>query len=106
MPETFNFEELDDATKSYLLAVRESTGKGMPGIFSPTTTSLAGCGCLTGTILVPLTLIASLTNWIGVVYDDPIRVAMLQTAGLLLGGWFIAAYFRGKGKGGSTRTAG
>jgi hypothetical protein len=106
MSQTYNFEELDDATRDYLIAVRENNGKGMPGMFAPTTNAFAGCGCLAGLALVPLTLVATLTDWIGVVYDDPIRMALLQTAGLVLGGWLILSYFRGKGKKGDPRTAG
>src|SRR5580698_10623606 len=98
MSETYNFEELDEATREYLIAVREAKGKGMPGMFAPTTNAFAGCGCLAGLALVPLALLATLTNWIGVVYDDPIRVALLQTAGLVLGGWLIFSFFRAKGK--------
>jgi hypothetical protein len=106
MSQTFNFEELDDATREYLIAVREAEGKRMPGMFAPTTSSLAGLGCLAGLVLVPLTLVMTLTNAIDVVYDDPIKVAFLQTAGLLLGGWLILSYFRGKGKKRDPRTAG
>src|SRR5580698_6357282 len=103
MSETYNFEELDEATREYLIAVREDNGRGMPGMFAPTTNAFAGCGCLAGLALAPLTLVATLTDWIGVVYDDPIRVALLQTAGLMLGGWLILSYFRGKGKKGDPR---
>src|ERR1700722_11225073 len=106
MSDTFNFEELDDATREYLVAARDSQGKGMPGMFAATKSQLAGCGCLTGLVLVPLTLVATLTDWIGVVYSDPIAVAFLQTAGLLLGGWLILSHFRGKGRRGDSRTAG
>ena len=34
MSTTFNFEELDGATHNYLLAVRESEGRGAPGVFA------------------------------------------------------------------------
>ena len=36
----------------------------------------------------------TLTTWIDVIYDDPVRVALLQTAGLLLGGWLLLAGIR------------
>ena len=34
----------------------------------------------------------------GLIYKDPVRIAFLQTAGLLVGGWLLFAGFRG-GKG-------
>ena len=32
----------------------------------------------------------------GVIYNEPFGVALLQTAGLLVGGWLFAAGFRGR----------
>jgi len=100
MSQTFVFEELDEATRSYLLAVRDAEGAGAPGVFAPVSSSMAGCGCIGGLIIIAVTLALTLTNWINVIYDDPVRVALLQTAGILLGGWLFFAGIRsavGKG---------
>jgi hypothetical protein len=104
MSTTFNFEELDGATHDYLVAVRDSEGLGSPGVFVATTDALPGCGCIAGPIVIIVTLLFTLTTWIDVIYDDPVRVAWLQTAGLLVGGWLLIAGFRG-GKG-NNRNAG
>src|SRR5262245_55393515 len=96
MPETFVFEELDETTRDYLMAVRDAEGEGAPGVFTPTSSALAGCGCVAGPIIIIATLLLTLTDWIGVVYDDPVRVALLQTGGLLVGGWLLFAFFRSK----------
>jgi hypothetical protein len=104
MSTTFNFEELDAATHDYLVAVRDSEGLGSPGVFVATSDSLPGCGCIAGPIIVIVTLALTLTTWLGVIYDDPVGVALLQTGGLLLGGWLLMAGFRGAK--GSTKVAG
>ena len=54
-------------------------------MFAPTKSALAGCGCIAGPIIIIATLLFTLTNWIDVIYDDPVRVALLQTAGLAPG---------------------
>ena len=105
MATTFNFQEFDDATREYLLEVREREGRGTPGVFAPVTASLAGCGCITGGILVPVTLFATLF-WDIIIVKDPTKVAMLQTAGLLLGGWMLIAAFRVWGGKNSPKRAG
>jgi hypothetical protein len=94
MGQTFVFEELDEATREYLLAVRDTQGEGAPGVFAPTTSSMAGCGCIAGPIVIIATLIMTLTTWINLVYDDPVKLAFLQTAGLLVGGWLLVAGLR------------
>ena len=40
------------------------------------------------------------------IYDDPVRVALLQTAGLLLGGWLLFAGIRSSACKGSSKVAG
>ncbi len=95
MSSTFNFEELDEATHDYLVAVRDGEGRGSPGVFAATKDALPGCGCIAGPIVIVITLALTLTTWAGVIYDDPVGVALLQTAGLLLGGWLLVAGFRG-----------
>ncbi|MFM8273651.1 MAG: hypothetical protein ACKODX_15175 [Gemmata sp.] len=103
MAKTYLFEELDAATREYLIAVRETQGKGAPGVFVAASDSLPGCGCIAGPVLIVVTLLLTLTTWLDIVYKDPVRVAVLQTGGLVLGGWLLAAGFRGKG---GKRTAG
>jgi hypothetical protein len=81
----------------------------MPGMFAPTRSQLTGFVLAAGIGLVLGTLYVTLTTWIDglrVVCDEPIRVAMLQTAGLVAGGWLILAYFRMKGTKGNARIAG
>jgi hypothetical protein len=95
MSTTFNFEELDGATHEYLVSVRDNEGLGAPGVFVATKDTLPGCGCIAGPIVIALTLMFTLTTWLDIIYDDPVRVAMLQTAGLLIGGWLLVAGFRG-----------
>jgi hypothetical protein len=106
MSQKFLFEELDDATRKYLMAVREAKGHGTPGIFALSPTAFGGCSCAAGLVLIPLTLVATLTSWMDVVYKEPIAVAFLQTAGLVLGGWLLLAFFRAKGTHGNDRIAG
>ena len=97
MSTTFIFEELDDRTREYLTAVRDSEGVGSPGVFVHTTDQLPGCGCVAGPIIIITTLLLTLTTWLGIIYNDPIGVAFLQTAGLLVGSWLLFAKFRGRG---------
>src|SRR5262245_61413954 len=93
MSTTINFEELDATTHDYLVAVRENEGQGSPGLFTQTTDSLPGCGCILGPIIIATTLLLTLFPT-AMILNDPIGLAMLQTAGLLVGGWFFAAKFR------------
>ncbi|MBM3979966.1 MAG: hypothetical protein FJ304_06725 [Planctomycetes bacterium] len=98
MATTFVFEELDEGTRDYLTAVRDGEGLGSPGVFVATSDSLPGCGCIAGPIIIILTLLLTLTTWVGVIYDDPVGVALLQTGGLLLGvgsSWRRSAPARG-----------
>lgn len=104
MSQTINFEELDQATHDYLVAVRDAEGAGTPGVFVPTKDSLPGCGCIMGPIVIGLTLALTLTTWLNVVYEEPKGVALLQTAGMLVGGWLLVAGFRGSK--GSDKVAG
>lgn len=97
MPTTFIFEELDDATREYLTAVRDSEGAGSPGVFAATKDTLPGCGCIAGPLIIAATLLFTLTTWLGIIYNDPLGVACLQTAGLLVGGWLLMTKFRGRG---------
>ena len=103
MATTYLFEELDEATRDYLTAVRAAEGSGSPGVFAATKDSLPGCGCIAGPIVVIATLLGTLPTWTGVIFNDPVGVALLQTAGFLVGGWLLAAGFRGNG---SSKNAG
>jgi len=94
MTTTYVFEELDEATRDYLLAVRECEGVGSPGIFAATSDSLPGCGFIAGCIIIFTTLILTLIPTVGIILGDPVGVALLQTAGLLVGGWLVLAIFR------------
>src|SRR5262245_60325646 len=76
MAQTFVFEELDEPTRDYLMAVRDAEGESAPGVFAPTSSALAGCGCIAGPIIIIATLLFTLTDWIDVIYDDPVRVAL------------------------------
>lgn len=106
MPTSFALEELDAPTQEYVLAIRDRQGRGMPGAYVPVGTvwPLLGCGC--GPVVVIVTLVLTLTTAVNVVYDDPSRVAVLQTAGLLLGGWMFVTAFRAWAKEKSPKTAG
>ena len=97
MSTTFIFEELDGATREYLTAVRDHEGKGAPGVFAKTKDSLPMVGCIAGPIVIGITLVLTLTTMLDVIYKDPVKVALLQTGGLLVGGWLLVAGFRGKG---------
>ncbi|VTT99208.1 unnamed protein product [Gemmataceae bacterium] len=99
MSQTFVFEELDSATRDYLTDVRATGGQGAPGVFALTSDSMSGCGCVSGIIVVVATLVVTLTSMVDVVYKDPGRVALLQTGGLLLGGWLIFAATRTSARG-------
>ena len=96
MANTFLFEELDGATREYLTAVRQAEGSGSPGVFATAKDSLPGIGCFAGPILVVVTLLLTIPTWTGIIFHDPVNVAMLQTAGLLLGGWLLLAGVRAK----------
>lgn len=104
MSQTFNFEELDQATHDYLVAVRDAEGGGTPGVFVPGSDSLPGCGCVMGPIIIGTTLALTLTDWINMIQSEPRALALLQTAGVLLGGWLLVAGFRGSK--GSDKVAG
>jgi len=106
MPTTHLFETLDAATRDYLLKVRVKQGKGSPGIFVPVKNSLPVLGLICGPILVATTLICTLIPGPGIIYDDPKGVALLQTAGLLLGGWMFVAAIRVWARKGSEKYAG
>lgn len=89
MTDTYHFEELDAETRDYLLQARDQNGKGLPGIYAAKANYLPLIGLLTGFGIIIATLIATLPPT-----DPPTKEAMLQTAGLLLGGWLVVAALR------------
>lgn len=89
MTETYQFEELDPETRHYLTQARESSGKGMPGIFAEKPNYLPIIGVLVGFCIVIATVLATFPPTL-----PPTQEAMLQTAGFMLGGWMILAAMR------------
>jgi hypothetical protein len=89
--ETYHFEELDDHSREYLLRVRNKRGQGMPGVFVPQSNYLPGLGCFFG--LAILAVATPVIAW-QLMENEPLAVAMIETAGLLLGGWMVLAAFR------------
>jgi len=102
MSQTFVFEELDNVTREYLTEVRDTAGAGAPGVFALTNSTMAGCGCIGGIGVIVVTLLVTLTSMVDMVYKDPGRVALLQTAGLVLGGWLLFAGHRSASRGSKT----
>ena len=66
---------------------------------------MAGCGCIGGPIIIAATLMFT-HEWTRRDHDDPVRVALLQTGGLLLGGWLLVAAIRSKASKGGKKMAG
>jgi hypothetical protein len=93
MSTTYNFEELDAQTREYLTAVRDAGGRGSPGVFAPSGDTLPGAGCILGPVVIAATLLGTLIPD-GMALNDPTGLAMLQTAGLLLGAWLMTAKLR------------
>ncbi len=89
MTETYQFEELDSETRSYLWQAREKNGKGLPGIFVAKPNYLPLLGTLIGFGIMIATLIATVPPTL-----PPMKEACLQTAGFLLGGWMVLAALR------------
>lgn len=84
MLRTIDYVQLDDDTKSYLRAVRNSRGNGSPGVFLAGSAGLPIVAFLLGLVILPLFVWAGFSSnkaaWAN---------AMLQTAGVMLGGWLI-----------------
>src|SRR5262245_59009740 len=89
MSENYLFEELDGETREYLLLARDKKGEGLPGIYSGETTYLPLVGLIVGLAVMITTLILTFPPT-----EQPTREAMLQTAGLMLGGWMVVAAIR------------
>jgi hypothetical protein len=81
----FEFQELDSQSREYLLDAQRCSGRGMPGLFIPRNDPLPTVALITGIVILAGT---ALLSW-QLMTEEPLGVAMLQTAGLLLGGWLI-----------------
>ncbi len=86
---TFIFEELDQPSKDYLLAIGKNKGAGFPGFYTYKSNSwwaflLAGIVFLGG---IPVVNFAD-------TFAEPKAQAMLQTALFLVSGWFVMLSFR------------
>jgi len=89
MSKTYQFEELDQETRDYLQLAKEKQGKGVPGIFAPRSNSWPIIGMLGGFGIMVVTLLITFPPT-----DPPVKEAMLQTAGFVMGGWMVIAAFR------------
>ena len=89
MSEKYRFEQLDRETRDYLISARDQLGKGTPGIFVGKSDYLPLVGMLLGFFILILTVLITFPPT-----DPPVKEAMLQTAGLVLGGWLILAALR------------
>ena len=89
---TFIFEELDQPSKDYLLAIGRNKGDGFPGFFTYKSNSwwaflLIGIVFLGG---IPVVNLAD-------TFAEPKAQAMLQTALFLVGGWYVMFSIRRSG---------
>ncbi len=86
------YEELDDDTRAYLADVRGRKGEGTPGVFARRLNPWPLIGAIGGPLVILATM--GVTWGTSLIYGDPVRLALLQTAGLVLGGWMIWAAVR------------
>jgi hypothetical protein len=89
--QTYHFETLDEATQDYLRLARDNRGLEMPGIRVHKSDYLPLLGLIIGVGLIVATLVLTLPPHF---FDNPTNEAMLQTAGLLVGGWMVIAACR------------
>jgi hypothetical protein len=89
MLRTIDYADLDDDTKSYLREVRNARGEGSPGVFRSAAAGKPGCALLIGLIVLPLFVWAGYSS-----NKNPWANAMIQTAGVMLGGWLVLYAFR------------
>ncbi len=84
MSESFDYAALNPEAKKYLGDVRRVAGRGAPGVFKAVSDNRPIWAVLVGIVVLPLFL------WIGYTSSKaPWAMAMLQTAGVLLGGWLM-----------------
>jgi hypothetical protein len=84
MLESFDYAQLNPEAKQYLADVRRINGRGAPGIYQAVSDKRPYWALGVGICVLPLFL------WIGYTSSKaPWATALLQTAGILLGGWLI-----------------
>ena len=84
MLESFDYAKLNPEAKRYLGDVRRRAGRGAPGVFFAVSDNRPIWAFFAGIAVLPLCL------WIGYTSSKaPWATAMLQTAGVLLGGWLV-----------------
>ena len=90
MFESFDYAKLNPDAKRYLGDVRRRGGRGAPGVYLALSDNRPIWAALLGIVVLPLFL------WIGYTSSKaPWATAMLQTAGVLLGGWLLWYAARG-----------
>lgn len=86
---SYQYEQLDADAKAYLRFVRDGKGRGSPGVFLPFKSKKPTWALIVGLLVMALFL------WIGYTSTKAgWAVALLQTAGVLLGGWMVVFAFR------------
>ena len=86
---TFIFEELDQPSKDYLLAIGKNKGNGFPGVYTYKSNSWWAFLC-TGIVFLGCIPVVNFAD----TFAEPKAQAMLQTALFLVGGWFVILSFR------------
>jgi len=89
MSDTYRFEQFDRETRDYLVHARDQQGKGTPGIYVGKSDYMPLVGMFAGFFVLILTVLVTFPPT-----DPPVKEALLQTAGLVLGGWLILAALR------------
>ena len=85
----FIFEELDQSSKDYLLAIGRNKGDGFPGVYTYKSNSWWAF-LLTGIVFLGCIPVVNFAD----TFAEPKAQAMLQTALFLVGGWFVILSFR------------
>jgi hypothetical protein len=89
MLRTIESSSVDADTASYLRGVQRNGGRGAAGLYLSGKKPNAALYTLLGIIILPLFL------WMGYTTNKPAWAnALIQTAGLMLGGWFLLAALR------------
>jgi hypothetical protein len=83
------YEELDEKTREYLRQVRTSSGRRMPGIYCGRANPWPVIALISGPIVALVFVAIGFAS-----IKDGWAAAMLQTAGVLLGGWMVLYAFR------------